>query len=110
MTMRMRFMVLQTLSFRFRTGSIHRFDWDPHERPYPSAPSKIPASVVPPSIPRQGNEPVVVHGQWSFGLIGTWTQRSNGDSNSFFAVVKGEYRCGGEVEYFFSDFPSPLLC
>lgn len=36
MPVRMRFMVLQALSFRFRTRSIHLFDWNPHGRPNPS--------------------------------------------------------------------------
>lgn len=71
MAVRMRFMVIQTLSFGFRTRSIHLFDCDPHERPDPSASSSMPPCAVPQSIPRHGYEWILVLRRWSFELIGT---------------------------------------
>ena len=70
MTVRVRFMIIQTLSFGFRTRSIHLFDCDPHERPNPSAPSYMPQSIL-----RQGYEPTSVFRRWSFGFIGALMRR-----------------------------------
>ena len=97
MTVRVRFMVIQTLSFGFWTQSIHLFDWDPHERPNPSAQSNMLSCAVPQSV----------LGQCSFVFTGTLMQRETVNLR-LFDVKEGESRCSGELTGCL-EFPTTMI-